>query len=220
VFRKYFLAFLVWIFYRILSWTWQLEVREPPEMRNFLRRKTPVILAHWHGDEIPLVSLVRRYRIATIISTSKDGEMMNTVVRLLGGTAARGSSTRGGSSALKGLIRIMKNEGRNTSLAVDGPKGPIHVVKPGIFELSRLMEGPMFAAGVSCDRKWVFEKAWNKAYIPKPFAKIIIVWVGPVGPVTRQMDPRSPELAQQLTHALHEARQSAVKEIAAPGSLS
>lgn len=189
-------------------------------MQDLIRRKTPIILAHWHGDEIPLVSLVRRYRIATIISTSKDGEMMNTVVRLMGGTAARGSSTRGGSSALKGLIRIMKNEGRNTSLAVDGPKGPIHVVKPGVFELSRMLESPIFACGTFCDRKWTFEKAWNKAYVPKPFAKIVVVWLGPVGPVTRAMDPRSPEISELLTRTLNEARQSAVKEIAGPASLS
>lgn len=189
-------------------------------MRDFIRRKTPIILAHWHGDEIPLVSLVQRYRIATMISTSKDGEMMNTVVRLMGGTSARGSSTRGGSSALKGLIRIMKSESRNTSLAVDGPKGPVYVVKPGVFELSRLIESPIFAAGVSCDRKWVFEKAWNKAYLPKPFAKINIVWRGPVGPVTRNVDPRSEALRDELTAALLEARQSAVKEIAGPASLS
>jgi lysophospholipid acyltransferase (LPLAT)-like uncharacterized protein len=220
LFRKYFLSFIVWIFYRVLSWTWTVSVEEPLAMRDFIRRKTPIILAHWHGDEIPLVSLVQRYRIATMISTSKDGEMMNTVVRLMGGTSARGSSTRGGSSALKGLIRIMKSESRNTSLAVDGPKGPIYIVKPGVFELSRLIENPIFSAGVYCDSKMIIEKAWNKAYLPKPFAKINIVWRGPVGPVTRNVDPRSEALREELTAALLEARQSAVKEIAGPASLS
>jgi len=218
--RKYFFAIFVWFFFRILSATWKIEVEEPPAMQDFIRRKTPIILAHWHGDEIPLITLIPRYRIATIVSTSKDGEMMNTVLRLLGARTARGSSTRGGSGALKGLVRIMRSQSCNTSLAVDGPKGPIHIVKPGVFELSRLMESPIFAAGVFCDRKWVFEKAWNKAYLPKPFAKIKVLWRGPVGPVTRNMDPRSEVLSKELAATLLEARQSAVKEIAGPASLS
>lgn len=212
-FRKYFLGFLVWLVYKLISSTWKVSVNEPESMRNYLAQNQPLILAHWHGDEIVLISLVSRYRIATIASTSKDGEMMNTVLRLLGGKTSRGSSTRGAVNALKGLIRIFKNEKRSTSFAVDGPKGPIYQVKPGLFEFSRLTEGPIFCAGVACNRKWVFEKSWNKAYLPKPFAKIIVQWSGPIGPVSRDQDPRSLELARQAKDALQNSQTIAVKKM-------
>lgn len=184
-------------------------------MKTCLENHSPVVLAHWHGDEIPLISLTKRYRIATITSTSKDGEMMNTVLHLLGAKTVRGSSTRGAVNALKGLIRLAR-EGYNTSFAVDGPKGPIHVVKPGVFEVSRLISssgGHIFAAGIACDRKWVFEKAWNKAYLPKPFAKIVVQWVGPFGPLSKEEDPRSPVPAQELTDALRNASALALKTL-------
>lgn len=219
-FRKYILGFVVWLFFKTLSLTWRVTLEEPDSMRLSLQNNQPLILAHWHGDEVALIYLVRRYRIATITSTSKDGEMMNTVIRLLGGSTSRGSSTRGGITALKGLIRLVRDQRRNSSFAVDGPKGPIHQVKPGVFELSRLMNSPIYAVGVHCDRAWVAQKAWNKAYLPKPFAKIYMRWVGPFGPISKDNDPRSPEIAQHLKDALHNAREEAVKKIAAPSALS
>ncbi len=208
--RGFILGFLIWIIYRSLSLTWKKTILEPDSMKKNLASKTPMIFAHFHGDELALVSLTPIYKIATITSTSKDGELMTTVIHLLGGKTSRGSSTRGAVSALKGLIEICRN-GSNSSFAVDGPKGPLHEVKPGVFELSRLMKSEIFAAGVFCDRAWHFPKAWNKTYLPKPFAKIQIVWLGPTGPVTKADDPRSPELAKALQNQLFAAQQQAAK---------
>ena len=219
-FRKYFLGFLVWVFFKTLSFTWRVEIDEPEEMKNLIREKQPLIFGHWHGDEVALIYMVGRYKIATITSTSKDGEMMNTVIHLLGGKTSRGSSTRGAINALKGLVRIVRDQKRNASFAVDGPKGPIHIIKPGIFEFSRLTHAPICVVGVACDRKWTFEKSWNKAYLPKPFAKIHMQWLGPFPAISKEVDPRGPELAQQLTDALRNAQSLALKKIATHGPLS
>lgn len=213
-FHKYILGFIVWVFFKTLASTWRVTVTEPSSMQEFLRKKQPLIFAHWHGDEVALIYLVGRYRIATIASTSKDGEMMNTVLHLLGGVTSRGSSTRGAINALKGLIRIVRDQKRNSSFAVDGPKGPLHQVKPGVFELSRLMNSPIYVIGVACSKAWIFEKAWNKAYLPKPFARIHMEWVGPFGPIDKSQDPRSLELSTEVSNALHNAGQEAVKKIA------
>ncbi len=218
--RKYILGFIAWLLIRTLILTWRVKVEEPESLISSFKNQEPVIFAHWHGDELGLINRIGPYRIATIASTSKDGEMMNTIIHLLGGNTSRGSSTRGGVNALKGLIRLVKDKKHNTSFAVDGPKGPIYQVKPGVFEVSRLMGVPIYVAGVACDSKWVFEKAWNKAYLPKPFARIQIVWSGPIGPITKDQDPRSPELANQLADALRNAQAEALKKIAAPPRLS
>jgi lysophospholipid acyltransferase (LPLAT)-like uncharacterized protein len=132
MFRKYILPSIVWVFYKCLYFTWQIEIIEPDEMKSSIKNQTPFILAHWHGDELAMIHLFSRYKLATMTSTSKDGELVNTIVRWFGGATSRGSSTRGGVGALKGLIRLMQ-KGFNASIAVDGPKGPIHKVKPGIF---------------------------------------------------------------------------------------
>lgn len=208
--RGLFLGFIIWVIYRSLSLTWRIKIQEPDSMKQNVAKRTPMIFAHFHGDELALIALTPIYKIATITSTSKDGELMTTVIHLLGGKTSRGSSTRGAVSALKGLIEICK-KGANSSFAVDGPKGPLHEVKPGVFELSRLMKSEIYAAGVYCDRAWHFPKAWNKTFLPKPFAKIQIVWLGPTGPITKNDDPRSPELAKTLQNQLFAAQQHAAK---------
>lgn len=181
-------------------------------MKGRLKEKKPFLLAHWHGDEAILLPMIARYKLATITSTSKDGELMNTIVHKLGGVTSRGSSTRGGVGALKGLLRLIKNENYSSSFAVDGPKGPIYKVKPGIFEVSRLTTTPIFWAGVSADRYYSFPKAWNKAILPKPFAKIYIEWFGPMPPLTGDDDPKSQQLAQQLEEKLNAAKHQASKQ--------
>ncbi len=211
--RGLILGFIVWIIYKIISSTWRTKISEPPEMIQELEQKKGLILAHFHGDEIALISLVKKYKISTMTSTSKDGEIMNTTLNLLGAKTSRGSSTRGGIGALKGLVRLSK-EGRSASFAIDGPKGPLHEVKPGVFEFSRLTGANIYACGVFCDRAWHFPKSWNKAYFPKPFAKINIVWLGPTLSITKDQDPRSSDLAKALQYQLFDARRNAANFIA------
>lgn len=213
MFRKYLLPIIVYIFYRTLTATWRVRIIEPESLKNALENKSPVVLAHWHGDELALISIVKRYRIATIASQSKDGELMSKVLGWLGAKTSRGSSSRGAVQALKGLIRLVK-DGANCSFAVDGPKGPIYKVKPGVFELSRTISAPIYAAGVAVDRALHFPKSWNKTYLPKPFAKVIIYWTGPMNPVSREADPRNPDLALELEGHLNLAGEQARKFIA------
>ena len=213
------LGFLIWIIYKIISSTWRVTLFEPPDMKDLLLKKKPLILSHFHGDELVLISLVKKYQIATMTSTSKDGEIMNTALKLLGAKTSRGSSTRGGVSALKGLIDFCK-QGHSCSFAVDGPKGPIFEVKPGVFEISRLLKAPIFACGVSADQAWHFPKSWNKTYFPKPFSKVNIFWQGPALWVDKTIDPRDPVLAKALQNQLFDARRQSANLIAARASQS
>ncbi len=210
MFRKYILSFIVYVFYRTLSLTWRVRIVEPESLIHARKEKKAVVLAHWHGDELALISLARHYRLATITSTSKDGELMNSVLKMMGVKTSRGSSTRGAVQALKGLLRLAK-AGRNCSFAVDGPKGPLHKVKPGVFELSRMIHGPIFSVGVHCDRALHFPRSWNKTYLPKPFAKIVFYWIEGMPAITKEQDPRNPDLALELEQSLSNARLKAVK---------
>lgn len=192
--------------------TWKIEFIEPDSMKQAIANKQSMILAHWHGDEMGLMHIGRRYNLATIVSTSKDGEIMNKVLALTGVPTSRGSSTRGGVGALKGLISLMK-KGYSCSFAVDGPKGPIYVAKPGVFEVARILQAPIFCAGVACDKKKIFERAWNKGFLPLPFATLVIKWE-PFAEITKDMDPRDESLARTIEATLHGARQAAYKAIA------
>lgn len=202
------LGFLIWLVYRPLSMTWRFTWREPQSMSEALRDRRPIIVAHWHGDLFALACQVRRYRLVTIASRSKDGRIMGTLLRLLGAKVAAGSSSRGGAAALKGLIRLVR-EGFNCSFAVDGPRGPIYKLKPGVLETSRLVHCPIYYASISCDRAFHWHRSWDHAYIPKPFARIEVQWRGPVPAVGRHDDARDPRLMATLEDLMLQAKREA-----------
>jgi lysophospholipid acyltransferase (LPLAT)-like uncharacterized protein len=188
------LGWLAWLLYRPLSLTWRVACHEPESMRAALREHEPFVLAHWHGDELA--------------SPSKDGRIMATVLRLMGARIVVGSSSRGGAAGLKGLIRIVR-EGFNCSFAVDGPRGPIYKLKPGVLEASRLLDCPIYYASVSCDRAFHLHRAWNRAYLPKPFARIEVQWYGPIEAIERCRDPRDPVVVAQLEQLMVQAKREA-----------
>lgn len=207
-FRRYFLGLLVFIIYRTLYATWRIQYSESEAFKEAIQKKEPLVLAFWHGDEIPLMSTSRRYRAAVLVSKSKDGEMMNTVIRLLGAQTARGSSSRSAVSGLKALVKLVK-QGFTASFAVDGPKGPIYVVKPGVFEVAHLIHGKIAAGSSYADRAWHFPKSWNQAFLPKPFARIHICWLDPIDYFQTGGHPKDLSLGLRLHDQLMEARRKA-----------
>jgi lysophospholipid acyltransferase (LPLAT)-like uncharacterized protein len=103
-------------------------------------------------------------------------------------------------SALKGLVRLAKT-GCCPVVTVDGPKGPFHKAKAGVFELSRLSGLPIIPVGVAASHKKVFEKSWNKAYLPLPFSRVTLVW-GDALSLETDFDPRSSDNAFALEKEL------------------
>lgn len=141
--------------------------------------RAPCVYAHWHGDELVLVAYYSFRRLAVLSSLSKDGTIMARTLQLLGYEVFRGSSSRGGARGLIGLIRAVK-EGSQAALAVDGPKGPIFEVKPGVVELAHRTGRPIIPVRTRCDRAWYIPRAWNHSYVPKFFARVDVEYGEPI----------------------------------------
>lgn len=185
-------SLLHWL-YRCLSATYRYEhVRRP--------QAGPAVYAHWHGDELLLLGAYRGEGMAVMASRSRDGDLMRRLLERLGFFVVRGSSTRGGAGGLKGLIDAAVG-GREASLAVDGPRGPIYEVKPGILKLAQESGLPLIPGASAAGRRFVFKRAWNRCYLPLPFAKCLIVYGDPLT-VPRDAAPEAFEafrLSLQLT---------------------
>ncbi len=167
-----------WLLYR----TWRLREYGPSGIvEKYMVKRTPCVFAHWHGDELVLVARMSYRRMGVLSSLSKDGTIMAHTLKLLGYRVFRGSSSRGGARGLIGLIRAIQSGGQG-GLAIDGPKGPIYEVKPGIVELALRTKKPIIAISCNADRAWYVPRAWNKSYMPKPFAKIDIHYSAEIWP--------------------------------------
>lgn len=207
---------LIYCFYRILLATWRIRIIHHPHVTKLLEADSPYVLAHWHCDIQAILHLMLQYKLAAMVSRSKDGDIISYVIKMLGGKAARGSSSRGGSSALKELVRISRS-GFSLSLAVDGPRGPARTPKFGIFELSKICSIPIVPLGVIADKTYKFKRSWDNSYIPLPFSKITIYFAEPLSaPIALTAEDRV-RMPQELTSRLDGARQHVAKIIATHG---
>ena len=142
------IALLGSLFIRALHAT--LRVRHV-RVENIL--STPqYIIAFWHAHL--LLMLHSRYRrpITVMISQSKDGEYIARVFDHYGVDSARGSSTRGGSAALREMIRAAR-AGRNIVFTPDGPKGPARVAKDGVVVAAQATGLPIVPIAFAAKKK-------------------------------------------------------------------
>lgn len=196
------LAYILFGYYKLLQWSWRVEIHEPESFKNILRDDGMFVAAHWHGEELGLLHLLAPYRVGAMISHSFDGELVARIILLSGSRVARGSSSRGAVGALKGILRLAK-AGWRPSVAVDGPRGPRHEVKLGVVEIAKVLKAPIFPINMASSRSKIFEKSWNKSELPLPFSRIVVTWGEPI-----HVDPTK-ELSEYtgvVAAALHAGR--------------
>ena len=152
-----------------------LEVFRDPE----LRARRPVIIL-WHDEIFPLIATHSDERMACVVSQSKDGEILSTVLEGFGFRTVRGSSSRGGMRALVAAKRFMEEHDLGVIFTVDGPRGPRHKVKPGAVFLANLAGSPVVPVRVTMERAKIFHKAWDRFQLPWPFSRCVITYGQPV----------------------------------------
>ncbi len=168
---------LIACIYWLLSRTWFFQKVNAPHPKNTRGNE---LYAHWHGDELVLLRAYIGKGLAVASSRSKDGELMAGVLETLGYRVARGSSSRGGVGALVSLIGAVKKEKRDAALAVDGPRGPIYRVKPGIIKMAQKTGCPVIPVAAACRWRFVFLKAWNRSFFPLPFSSCVMLYGAPM----------------------------------------
>ncbi len=152
---------------------------------KFREQKQPILFVIWHGQLLPLVHYHQGENIVVLVSEHADGEYISRVAHRYGFGTARGSSTRGGSKGLRGLVRAVR-DGRDIGITPDGPRGPAKVFKPGALVAAQLTGVPIVPMAVGSDSAWSFE-SWDRFSVPKPLTRMRIVYGEPVH-VPREMD--------------------------------
>lgn len=168
------LSFIGWIAVRIIGKTFRIRKIKIVDID-----KVQSVCAFWHGDLITSFYVNRNKNAVVMISMSKDGEIQANVAKYFGYIPVRGSSSRGGNKALAEIVRYAK-EGYITGFAVDGPKGPIHKVKPGVLFVSQTLGIPVVPICAVASRVKILEKSWDKFKIPMPFSKVIMIYGSPI----------------------------------------
>ncbi|MCX8065411.1 MAG: lysophospholipid acyltransferase family protein [Candidatus Hydrogenedentes bacterium] len=145
-----------------------------------------VIIAFWHEHMAFGAHIFQGTNYHTLTSFSYDGELASRVVRKFGLETVRGSSSKGGSDALRGLQIALEKTGC-VGWTLDGPKGPRRIAKPGVAVLSARAQAPIIPMGAVVDKTWRLN-SWDRFPIPKPGAKITVAFGKPIKPPSSE-DP-------------------------------
>jgi lysophospholipid acyltransferase (LPLAT)-like uncharacterized protein len=138
------------------------------------RAGRPVVFALWHGALLAPTYQHRHEGIVTLASRSGDGEYITRLLHHWGFQVVRGSSSRGGDTALRELIRLVRS-GRSVAITSDGPRGPRQKLKHGVLQIAQLTGAPLIPVGSAARRAWRLN-SWDRFEIPKPFSHVRIVY--------------------------------------------
>ncbi|MGJ4751779.1 lysophospholipid acyltransferase family protein [Leptospira kmetyi] len=173
------------------------------------KEKKPYILSIWHTNVLYSPYLNKNAGAAVLISESKDGDFINEVVHRFGNYSIRGSSSKGGSKALKALFKHLKNN-LPAAITPDGPRGPALVLQPGLIACAQVSQIPIIPMHYECTRQWIAERAWDKHRIPKPFTTFVVSYGDPIY-VPKRLDEKGFEEARlAVEKAMLENRQRAI----------
>ncbi len=174
-------ALLLRLLLGLLGRTWRIEVSEGQEiLARVLAEKKPQILSFWHNRTFAAAFFLRRYLlkqgfdITLLASQSRDGELVTRMVSGWGIQTVRGSATRGGRAAMRGIYRAIKERQSSPLVIPDGPKGPRYVFKAGALVLAQMSGAPILLLGFAADSCWQL-KSWDRLIIPRPFSRVSVV---------------------------------------------
>lgn len=164
-----------YVLLRLLYRTWRIE--RIAEERNRIR---PALIALWHGDLLTATQELPRLLpgLEVIASRSRDGSLVTRYVSMFGLGVIRGGSSKGGADALR-QMRQSLDRGQLLIVPVDGPRGPRGQVKIGVAAMAVHTGLPVIPGVVVAERAWRF-RSWDRAYIPKPFSRVRIIYGEPI----------------------------------------
>jgi lysophospholipid acyltransferase (LPLAT)-like uncharacterized protein len=147
-------SLLIRLLRRLMRWRWVNEAA----ILDLHRANRPYVHAFFH-DQLLMMTysyLGRPHgrRLAVLSSRHRDGEYVARTLERFGHLMVRGSTGpgHGGVSALKEMIRQLRG-GNDAAFAVDGPRGPRHVVQIGVIEAARLGGAPIVPVALGLSKK-------------------------------------------------------------------
>ncbi len=163
---------------RMLFATMRITVLGAEAARPFHERGEGVIIVLWHSRLLMSPFAYMGKELHVLLSSHGDGDLIANTMKGFGFGLIRGSSTKGGTEALREMVRLARG---NADLAItpDGPRGPAEVAKPGIAHVARMTGHVILPLAFASSRAKRF-KSWDRFLLPYPFSRGVYVWGEPL----------------------------------------
>ena len=176
---------------------WTIEGGEVP--RRLRAEGRGFILAFWHGRLLMIPMAWQRLApMHMLISAHRDGRIIADAVTYFGVHSIPGSSRRGGSAALRMMLKRL-GAGECVGITPDGPRGPPMQATSGIINVARLSGVPIVPIVFATSRRRVLG-SWDRFHLALPFGRGIFLW-GEQIEIARDLDPAGLERARLLVES-------------------
>jgi 3-deoxy-D-manno-octulosonic-acid transferase len=156
---------------------WSVEGGEWP--RRLTRDGRTFIVAFWHGRLLMMpLAWHQLTSFHMLISAHRDGRIIAGAMTYFGIETIAGSTARGGSSALRAMLKRLK-EGGCVGITPDGPRGPAMTVSVGTVNIARLARVPVLPLAYATSRRRVLA-TWDRFHLALPFGRGVFLWGEPI----------------------------------------
>jgi lysophospholipid acyltransferase (LPLAT)-like uncharacterized protein len=156
---------------------WSVEGGDRPY--RLTREGRSFIVAFWHGRLLMMpLAWHRLTSFYMLISAHRDGRIIAGAMTYFGIETIAGSSSRGGSAALRTMLKRLK-EGCCVGITPDGPRGPAMTASVGIINVARLAHVPIVPLTYATSRRRVLA-TWDRFHLALPFGRGVYIWGEPI----------------------------------------
>ncbi len=154
-----------------------IRIKPTKNTKNILENhNNSAIIAFWH-QHLFLIWKINSMLKTTLpmyglISPSSDGAWLSALFSIFRIRSIRGSSKRGGISALR-VLKEKLEEGANVAITPDGPRGPSKKFKRGVSILALESKIDIILLTMKYSSCWKL-RTWDRLIIPKPFSKVTV----------------------------------------------
>lgn len=177
------LSALTWViaqYIRFVFFTSRITLVMDSEAKPYMQSEKNGIFCFWHGRLLMVPCIKPKDRVMhVLVSHHNDGEIITRVVKNLGVDAVRGSSSKGGTAALRNMVDILE-AGNNIGITPDGPRGPQHQAAQGAAQLAKIAKKPLVPVSYSVARGRNM-RSWDAFLVPFPFTQITYTIGAPIG---------------------------------------
>lgn len=155
----------------LLAKTWRIRALGP-------QSREPKVIAFWHGVMLPVWYYHRKLsRKVAVVSKSKDGQVLSSILRKLNYKLIRGSSSKGGKEVLERATNLAGTH--RVLITPDGPRGPHQKMKVGAILIASRANVPFQYCKVKI-QFGIYLNSWDKFSIPLPFSRVDLYFSEPI----------------------------------------
>ena len=169
-----------WLFTTVVglvAFTWRVRFIGREYIDDLTGKGKPFVLVFWHGDMLMGWYFHRNRSYSSLVSMSRDGDVLSEILRQWNYFVVRGSSSKGGKDARMQMEELIR-AGKVLVVTPDGPRGPRYEMKMGAVRIAQKTGVPLVSVAFKVKHAY-YLKSWDKFTVPLPFTKIIVQYRAP-----------------------------------------